>query len=144
MQLVAETERDLALDLAQFTGTNAWYQLSPLYRHVGTDGVVFLADAAGCYWLLDMIASHLAFPASKDGLIHESRAFFRKSPKGEGGRFTLEGYKNDSTNALDGDPIVLASQDVSFTDFPLDEIEICVSGYDHENERYVFFLPSER
>ena len=110
-------------------------------RHVGTDGVVFLADAAGCYWLLDMIASHLT---SMDTLIHESQAFFRKSPKGEGGRFTLEGYKNNSTDALADDPIVLASQDVSFTDFPLDEIEIRVSAYDHENERYVFFLPSER
>lgn len=141
MELVAETERDLARDLAQFTGTNAWYQLSPLYRHVGTDGVVFLADAAGCYWLLDMIASHLT---SMDAMIYESQAFFRKSPEGEGGRFTLEGYKNDSTDELADDPIVLASQDVSYTDFPLDEIEIRVSAYDHENERYVFFLPSER
>lgn len=132
MSLAAETERDLRHDLAQFTGTSCYYQLSPLYRHVGTDGVVFLAEAAGCYWLLDMIASHLT---TMDAMIYESQAFFSKLPTGEGGRFDLVG---------NGNPIVLASQNVSFTDFPLDEIEIRVSAYDHENERYVFFLPSER
>ena len=141
MSLAAETERDLRRNLAQFTGTTCWYQLSPLYRHVGTDGVVFLAEEANCFWLIDMIASHLI---TMDALIYESQAFFSKLPTGSGGRFTLAGYKNDSTDALDDNPIGLASQNVSFTDFPLDEIEIRVSAYDHENERYVFFLPSER
>ena len=43
-------------DLAQFTGTEAYY------RYVGgtllTDGTKYLANEAGAYWLMDLIASY--------------------------------------------------------------------------------------
>ncbi len=43
-------------ELAQFTGTEQYY------KHLGglvyTDGVKYLAEKAGSYWLLDIIASY--------------------------------------------------------------------------------------
>lgn len=43
-------------ELNQFTGTEHWYRhwLGILY----TDGVKFLAEKAGAYWLIDAVASY--------------------------------------------------------------------------------------
>ena len=43
--------------LALFTGTQHYYRLAR--KHLLTDGTKYLADAAGAYWLMDAIASHL-------------------------------------------------------------------------------------
>jgi hypothetical protein len=139
-RLVAEQQRQLRRDLEQFTGTTAYYQLSPLSRNVGTDGIIFLAENANCFWLLDIINSHLA---SLDEFKYQAQAFFNVA--GNGGIFTLKGYRNNSTgDDLSNDPIIMARQDISYTDFPLNDIEIRVSAYDHEHKRYIIFLPSER
>ncbi len=43
-------------ELAQFTGTTNWYR-HPLVKSVlYTDGVHFIAERAGAYWLIDAIA----------------------------------------------------------------------------------------
>lgn len=43
-------------ELAQFTGTEKWYRHT-LARNVHyTDGVLFVAERAGAYWLIDEIA----------------------------------------------------------------------------------------
>jgi hypothetical protein len=71
-----------------------------------TDGVKFLADNAGAYWLIDAIAS-----------------YGRKEP------FQLWELKvNDSKAVLTmkedtGEP-VLVKQEITYTDFPLDEITL--------------------
>ena len=45
-----------ASDLAQFTGTENWYRHT-LARNVHyTDGILFVAERAGAYWLIDEIA----------------------------------------------------------------------------------------
>ena len=45
-----------ASELAQFTGTENWYRRA-LARNVHyTDGVLFVAERAGVYWLIDEIA----------------------------------------------------------------------------------------
>lgn len=46
-----------ASELLQFTGTSNYYCISR--RCWITDGVKYLADAAGAYWLTDAVASHL-------------------------------------------------------------------------------------
>ncbi len=43
-------------DLNQFTGTECYYAY--LVGLKLTDGVKFMADKAGAYWLLDIIASY--------------------------------------------------------------------------------------
>ncbi len=52
-----ETE-DLRNQLSQFTGTEKYYRISP--KAVLTDGTLYLAETASCYWLMDVYASHLA------------------------------------------------------------------------------------
>jgi hypothetical protein len=47
----------LVNELAQFTGTQHYYQISP-YAML-TDGTKHLADEAAAYWLMDAIASYL-------------------------------------------------------------------------------------
>jgi len=51
------------LDLSPFTGTEQWYQhfTGLLY----TDGVKYVADTAGAYWLIDAIASYQHEPQVK-------------------------------------------------------------------------------
>ena len=51
-----DTSKLTKADLQQFTGTDHYYRHS-INRHVlFTDGVKYLADKAGAYWLLDEIA----------------------------------------------------------------------------------------
>jgi len=51
-----DTPKLTKADLAQFTGTETWYR-HWFKRHVlYTEGVQFLAERAGAYWLIDEIA----------------------------------------------------------------------------------------
>ena len=51
-------DKDQLLDeLRSFYGTERYYRANP--GLLVTDGVEFLADNAGCYWLLDMVWSYL-------------------------------------------------------------------------------------
>jgi hypothetical protein len=53
---MSPTMETLATDLCQFTGTETWYRHS-MYRNVlYTAGVQYLAEKAGAYWLIDIIA----------------------------------------------------------------------------------------
>jgi len=49
---------DLKDALRQFTGTENWYR-HPLGNMLYTDGVQYFAEAAGCYWFLDIVATEL-------------------------------------------------------------------------------------
>ena len=44
-------------ELDQFIGTQRYYRMSS--RVVLTDGTHYLAERVGCYWLMDVIASHV-------------------------------------------------------------------------------------
>ena len=46
-----------ATDLAQFTGTSTYFK-HWTRKIVYTDGVQYLAEQAGAYWLVDLIASY--------------------------------------------------------------------------------------
>lgn len=50
--------QELRTQLALFDGSDTFYRWSLLFsRSVATKGVSYLAETAGCYWLLDYIAS---------------------------------------------------------------------------------------
>jgi hypothetical protein len=100
-----------AAELAQFTGTANWYR-HPLARSVlYTDGVKFVADLAGAYWLVDEIAlSQLAEPA-----------------------LTMEEFQVwtlvvENTAAIlrcdDGNGRVLLDKRIGYTDFPEQGIKL--------------------
>ena len=113
----------LLSNLAQFTGTTQYYQITT--RTVLTDGTRYLADAAGCYWLMDAVASHLAGLPETAGFAHC--------------KLTLDGQSAELA-IDDGNGEQLAFQYIEWTDFPLPEIELfaCWAG-----NFWVVMLPSE-
>lgn len=106
--------------LNQFTGTENWYRhwLGILY----TDGVKFLAEKAGAYWLIDAVASYQ-----------------RKLKDVPFQVWTLD-VKKDNSAILqmreDSDMPVRVEQVIEYSDFPLESIRLYfIDG--------VLLLPSE-
>ena len=92
-----------------------------------TDGVKYLADRAGAYWLLDAIASWQEHPLVKEDQMLRSIQFWKL-------------IVNDDQSASllcerdEGDFVV--GQSISFTDFPLKQITLYV-------QQGTILLPSE-
>lgn len=111
-------------DLAMFTGTGNWYR-HPLVRKVlYTDGVKYVAETAGAYWLIHEIA----FAQYVNAIAKVSFQAWK-----------LEVDLQNSTAVLecsDGNCNHVYFKSIEYTDFPLDEI----SFYVIDN---VILLPSE-
>jgi hypothetical protein len=98
-------------NLMQFTGTEHWYRHS-LVRHVlYTDGVKYVADAGGAYWLIDEIALAQEFD---DRLAAEPFQVW-----------TLAVNENSTAVLIcdDGNLHPLAMKQIPYTDFPMPEIK---------------------
>jgi len=103
--------------------TEAYHRYSPIPGFpVVTDGVIALAEAAGCYWLLDIIGSH-----QTDERLDPAFQVWKLTVNLEDNTGVVCGY-NDSE--------LIISQEIPFTDFPLDEIKLYLIGG-------VILLPSE-
>lgn len=92
-------------ELAQFTGTENWYR-HPIARNVHyTDGILFVAQRAGAYWLIDEIA------LAQQG-----------EPALAGEEFQIWALIVDGKAALlrceDGDGKRLLERHIDYTDFP--------------------------
>ena len=116
------TRETLEADLAQFCGSETVYKhwLGLIY----TDGVKYLAEKAGAYWLIDLVASH-------------QRGKLRQEPFQV---WTLTvNLKKQTARAecrADSDTPILKAQNIEYTDFPLPSIKLwLVDG--------VLMLPSE-
>ncbi|SAL84903.1 hypothetical protein AWB68_07487 [Caballeronia choica] len=110
-------------DLAQFTGTEQWYR-HPLMRKVlFTDGVKYVADTAGAYWLIDLIAFSQVEPAVT---AEEFQVW----------KLAVAADCSAVVTCEDGNSNQVMKQNLEFTDFPLDEI----SFYFTDN---VILLPRE-
>lgn len=115
---------NLQTELAYFTGTENWHRFNPLMRNLlATDGVMYLAEKAQCFWLLDIVGSLKLVNTCKNEEFITCKLV--KDQKG-GAKFT----------ASDGNLKVLYTQKIPYTDFPLDEITL----YFIDN---VVLLPSE-
>jgi hypothetical protein len=111
---------------AQFTGSENWYRHSLNRRLLYTDGVKYVADTAGAYWLIDIIASvqHLPRVAKEE---HQTWTL------------TVDGSKGVVV-ATDGNRRKLYTQKIEYTDFPLPELTLYAVG--NSTERTVL-LQSE-
>ena len=100
------------LDLIeQARGTTAYHRYTILpHFPVITDGVKAVADAAGCYWLLDIIGSHQG-----NGLLDPAFQVWKLVVNKADGSAVVSGY-NDTDLAV--------RQEVGYTDFPLDEMKL--------------------
>ena len=117
---------NLGLDsstLAQFTGTGAYYRISR--RHMLTDGTKYLAERAGCFWMMDAIASHLSEIGTADWFV------LVRVMVSDGAALMI--YEN-------GNGQEHARQEIPYTDLLLDSVTL-YACWDSEN--WVIMLPNE-
>lgn len=110
-------------ELLQFTGTTQWFRHALMRTVTYTEGVRYVAERAGAYWLIDKIATLQLEP--RIGRYDQLQVWTLRVDDGAG-ILTCAGH---------GDTI-LHSEPIHFTDFPLAKIEI---WFQHG----VICLPSE-
>lgn len=113
-------------ELNQFTGTENHYR-HPLTGLTYTDGVQYVADKGGAYWLLDKILGNMKL-----------NRVFRRRELQEFTVWTLH-VNADKTALLeagDGNGNSIYKEEINYTDFPLNKISLWF-----ENETLI--LPSE-
>jgi hypothetical protein len=103
-----------AADLAQFTGSETVYRHSIARQILYTEGVQYVAERAGAYWLLDEIALNQARPE----IAAEAFQLWALTVTGSRAQLRCE----------DGNDNVVFSKDIDFTDFPLPTIKIYVAN----------------
>ena len=100
-------------DLRQFTGSESIYRHGLIRTVLYTDGIRYVAENAGAYWLIDEIA--LAQRFNKTIAVEEFQLW------------TLTVNADQHTAVLacdDGNDNVVFRKDIPFTDFPLSEIKL--------------------
>ena len=122
-------------DLRQFTGDLERFRHSLNRRVIYTPGVQYLAEKAGAYWLIDAIASYLGSPQMNQAIAADDRLTWLQF-------WWLDVTDNTAVltcRANTGvDPAI--RQDIEYTGFPLDHVEVWV-GFD--GEHWTLYLPSE-
>lgn len=113
-------------DLDQFTGTETWYKHGLNRRVTFTEGVKFLADKAGAYWLIDEIAL---------AQIGEPRVKAEEFQVWKLAIVNNEGYRAKLT-CEDGNGNEVYAKYIEFTDFPLAQVTVWFTDN-------VILLPSE-
>lgn len=109
-------------DLAQFTGTEHIYRHG-MTSYLYTDGVRYLCEKAGAYWLLEMIAITTRY----DPRI--------RADEMNVWTLTVEGTTGTLV-CTDGNDVEYHKKEIHYTDFPLPEIKIWRCDQ-------TFMLPSE-
>ncbi len=112
-------------DLQQFTGTEEYYRHSIARNVMYTDGIKYLAETAGAYWLIDEIALAQLFSAT---VRREEFQVWKLKVTGSRAVLSLEDGNGNKVGR---------NKHITFTDFPLPEITIWF-------ENGVIMLPSER
>lgn len=122
-------------ELGRFTGSQVFYRHPLNRRVVYTEGVQFLAEAAGAYWLVDAIASYFGTDLMRAVIEADRRiANFQV--------WSLEVVESRAVLTMTADAGVptAISQPIGFTDFPLERVDIW-AGFD--GETWTLYLPSE-
>lgn len=125
----------LQLNLRQFMGGGDMFR-HPLNKTlIFSEGVKYLAENAGAYWLIDIVASVLN--KGKEGILGKDSFMCCKLKKTQGNAFVFTiDNGNDPTSPEDGEYKLYYKQEIPFSDFPLDEFKLFLC-----NETLI--LPSE-
>jgi len=122
-----ETKETILTNLAHCTGTETYHRFSILFKNLFlTDGAKYLADAAQCYWLMDIIGSY--------------QRTLKTNPF-QTWTFDKASGLVKATNGNSGPENILATQFIKYTDFPLDEIKLFI--VDNGDGNVIVMLPSE-
>ncbi|MDR1674360.1 MAG: hypothetical protein LBR54_02785 [Oscillospiraceae bacterium] len=97
--------------IAQASGTQAYHRFSAVIGFpVITDGVLALAEAAGCFWLLDIIGS---YQTNK-----------KLDPAFQVWRLTVDLKTQTAAVCGYNDAELIVTQKILYTNFPLDEVKL--------------------
>jgi hypothetical protein len=122
--LMQQTAVALEADLAQFCGTDNWWR-HWTRRITYTDGVKFLAEKAGAYWLIDLVASYQTARLRREEFqIWTLTVDRQRTPPAV------------TTCQSDTDKPLLVRQEIEHTDFPLAAITLWLV-------KAVLILPNE-
>jgi hypothetical protein len=121
---MTNTEKLTEADLAQFTGTETWYRHAINRNVLYTEGVQFLAERGGAYWLLDAIA--IIQPHNKRVAAEEFQVW----------KLVVRPDRRATLTCDDGNGNIVFTKEIEYTDFPLDEISLWFCNN-------VIYLPSE-
>jgi len=92
-------------------GTDAYHKFSPFpWYPVITDGVLAVADAAACFWFLDIIGS---YQTNK-----------KLDPNFQVWKLTVDTEKKTAVAEGCNDTKVVVKQRIGYTDFPLEELKL--------------------
>jgi len=130
------TPEQLLENLLRFTGSDQFIQ-HPLNRSVVyTEGVHYLAEEAGAFWLIDAIASYFGSSEMMAAIAQDERLetlqFWHLKVTAERGAVL-------TARADKGEPPFI-TQEIPFTDFPLKEIDVW-AGFNGAG--WTVYLPSE-
>jgi len=122
------TAQEIQNGLGNFYGSEGYHRVTIIPGLVATDGVAWLAQNAGCFWLIDEIALANRFNAKVKA---EEMQFWTLKVTGSSAVLTCDHDEGQT----------VYRKKIEFTDFPLPEIRIWV-GIGDETTR-VAMLPSE-
>ncbi len=117
---------NLKRGLLNFRGTQWYHKFHS--RTVLTDGALYLAEQARCFWLMDVFASHLTQVSQEMGFV-----CLKLKREGESAHISIE----------DGNESLLAVQEIGYTDFPLEEMMLFASWTGRNGGCWVIMLTSE-
>ena len=119
----------LRAQLSHFTGSETFAHHALIPTVLMTEGVRYLADAAGAHWLTDAIASYVL----DDRTSQENFQVWHLAvdPRTRKAILTM-------TDGNSSKPII--TQEFDYTDFPLDEIDLWLVA---SGSTWVMMLPSE-
>lgn len=124
----AQRAAELQYDLECFAGSDNWYS-HWTRRGTYTDGVKFLAEKAGAFWLIDEIFGRQIYPAVRA----EEFQVWKLIVKDSAAQLSCGNGNRDK----EGNWIIVHKAEIKFTDFPLPEIKLYF-------ENRVLCLPRER
>ena len=96
-------------DLSQFTGSEHWYRHSIVRKVLYTDGVQYVAETGGAYWLIDEIA----FGQANQKIAAEKFQVWR---------LKVNSDQTATLSCSDGNGRIAFTKLIEYTDFPLDKI----------------------
>ena len=121
-----------SIDLRQFTGSESYTRHGLNRKLIYTDGISYVAQEGNAYWLIDAIAIANLFEEN----VKDEEFQTWTMAKTTGNSATLK--------ADNGNGKTLYTQEIEFTDFPLDEIKMyVVSAEDFGAGAKMLMLPSE-
>lgn len=123
-------------DLSQFTGSEQFYRHAFNRAVIYTEGVQYVAENGGAYWLIDAIASHIGSDPFRRAAAQDERIsllhFWKLAVSSD--------HSANLTAVADSGEKPFLEQKIQYTDFPLEKIEIWAGN---NGEGFTLMLPSE-